>query len=80
MPSGGVHPGLIPDLIRIFGIDCCMLVSGGIHGHPEGTRAGAKAAVQAIQASKEGISLEEYSKNNKELRLALEKWSHMRPV
>ena len=78
--SGGLHPGLVPEVIKIFGNDCCLLVSGGIHGHPSGTRAGAKAACQAIEAVKKGISLEEHSKNNRELRQALEKWSHMRPV
>lgn len=78
--SGGLHPGLVPDILKIFGKECCLLVSGGIHGHPRGTRAGAKATRQAIEACQKGLSLEEYSKNNLELKEALQKWSHMRPV
>src|SRR3989338_7150056 len=75
--SGGLHPGLVPDVMNIFGNDCVILVSGGIHGHPRGTRAGAKAAMQAIEATQEKISLEDYAKNHKELREALDKWGHL---
>lgn len=78
--SGGVHPGLIPDLMKLFGNDCVMLVSGGIHGHPRGTRAGAMAARQAVDAVHEGETLEKHSRYNPELRQALDKWGGMRPV
>lgn len=77
--SGGVHPGLIPDILKILGTDICLLVSGGIHGHPNGTRAGAKAAMQAIEAHMSGISLEEQAKRHKELAAALQKWGHSKP-
>nr|VDD89001.1 RuBisCO long chain, Form III-b [uncultured archaeon] len=77
--SGGVHPGLIPDEIDIYGKDFVLLVSGGIHGHPRGTRAGAMATMQAIEATNRGVSLEEFSKKNKELREALEKWGRLKP-
>ncbi|MEK6883609.1 MAG: type III ribulose-bisphosphate carboxylase, partial [Nanoarchaeota archaeon] len=43
--SGGIHPGIIPDILNIYGKDLVLLVSGGIHVHPGGTRAGAKAAL-----------------------------------
>ncbi len=78
--SGGAHPGIVPDILDIYGEECVLLVSGGIHGHPKGTRAGAKATVQAIEAWKEGVSLEEKAKKHKELREALKKWGHLRPV
>jgi len=77
--SGGLHPGLIPSVMKILGNDCTLLVSGGIHGHPEGTRAGAKAVMQAIEATIEGIDLDEYAKQNKELKQALGKWEYHRP-
>ncbi len=77
--SGGLHPGLVPDVMRIFGNDCAILVSGGIHGHPKGTRAGAKATMQAIEATLDGITLEEKAKKNVELAQALEKWGHYKP-
>ena len=79
--SGGLHPGLVPDIMDIYGKEIVMLVSGGIHGHPRGTRAGAKATMQAIDAVNKKISLEQYAKlpNNVELKQALEKWGRMKP-
>ncbi len=77
--SGGLHPGLVPDEMKIYGKDFMLLVSGGIHGHPNGTRSGAKATMQALEAVKKGISLEEHAKFNKDLRWALEKWGRLNP-
>ncbi|MEM5814806.1 MAG: type III ribulose-bisphosphate carboxylase [Candidatus Aenigmatarchaeota archaeon] len=77
--SGGLHPGLVPDVIDIYGTDLVLLVSGGIHGHPKGTRAGAKAAMQALEASMEGETLADKAKRHAELREALEKWGYMKP-
>jgi len=77
--SGGLHPGLIPSVMSILGNDCTLLVSGGIHGHPKGTRAGAKAVMQAIKASMDGIDLNEFAIKNKELKQALGKWEYYRP-
>jgi len=77
--SGGLHPGLVPEVMGIFGNECTILVSGGIHGHPKGTRAGAKAAMQACEATMDGVSLQEAEKKHVELRQALEKWGTMRP-
>jgi len=77
--SGGIHPGLIPDEMSIYGKDFVLLVSGGIHGHPRGTRAGAKATMQAIEATNKKISLEEFAKKNKELKEALGKWGRLKP-
>jgi ribulose-bisphosphate carboxylase large chain len=77
--SGGLHPGLVPDVLDIYGTDLVLLVSGGIHGHPKGTRAGAAATMQAIEAWQEGITLEEKAKTARELKEALKKWGHYRP-
>lgn len=77
--SGGLHPGLVPDVMKALGSDIALLVSGGIHGHPKGTRAGAKAAMQAIEATMNGIKLEDHAKKNKELAEALGKWGRYRP-
>ncbi len=76
--SGGLHPGLIPTVMSILGNDCTLLISGGIHGHPGGTRAGASAAMAAIEAAIEGIDLAEHAKKHKELQLALDKWGQLR--
>ena len=46
--SCGMHPGLISAINDKFGIDYMANVGGAIHGHPQGSRAGAKAMRQAI--------------------------------
>jgi len=73
--SGGLHPALIPQLVKIFGNDFVIQMGGGIHGHPLGTKAGAKAARQAIDATLRKINLDGYAKTHKELKFALEKWA-----
>lgn len=77
--SGGLHPGLVPDVLDIYGNELVLLVSGGIHGHPKGTRAGAEATMQAIEAWEEGETLDEKAKRAPELREALEKWGYYKP-
>ncbi len=78
--SGGLHPGLLPELFDIYGtMDIVLQLGGGTQGHPMGIEAGARAVMQAIQAYKEGISLDEYAKTRKELRAALEKWGYTKP-
>ncbi|KLK87476.1 ribulose 1,5-bisphosphate carboxylase [Methanoculleus sediminis] len=77
--SGGLHPGLVPDVLDIYGTELVLLVSGGIHGHPKGTRAGAEATMQAIEAWKDGETLEEKAKKATALSEALEKWGRYKP-
>ncbi len=69
--SGGLDPLHVPALHRIFGNDVIIQMGGGIHGHPWGTKAGAKAARDAIDAVMEGRHLRGYSK---ELDEAIRKW------
>ena len=73
--SGGIHPALVPRNVRVLGRDIVIQAGGGIHGHPMGTRAGAKAMRQAVEAVMAGVPLEEYAKTHPELRAALEKWA-----
>ncbi len=77
--SGGLHPGIVPQVMHILGNDCTLLVSGGIHGHPEGTRAGAMAVMQAIEATLEETDLQEHAKTHRELGQALDKWGYLKP-
>jgi ribulose-bisphosphate carboxylase large chain len=72
--SGGLHPRLVPALLETFGNDVVIQAGGGIHGHPDGTVAGAKAMRQAVDATLNGQSLEEYAKTHRELKTALELW------
>ncbi|MDD1779017.1 MAG: RuBisCO large subunit C-terminal-like domain-containing protein [Candidatus Helarchaeota archaeon] len=72
--SGGVHPALVPINVNKLGTDLVIQAGGGVHGHPQGTRAGARAMVQAAEASFQKITLEIYAKTHPELASALTKW------
>ncbi len=72
--SGGLHPGSIPKLIEKMGTNIIIQAGGGVHGHPGGTRAGAKAMRQALESVMKGVPLEEYAKERKELAQAIKKW------
>jgi ribulose-bisphosphate carboxylase large chain len=72
--SGGLNPVHVPYLIHHLGRNIIMQFGGGIHGHAQGTVAGAKAARQAVNATLNGVSLKDYSLNHKELAQALEQW------
>nr|VDD88727.1 RuBisCO long chain, Form III-b [uncultured archaeon] len=72
--SGGLHPRLVPALVETFGNDFVIQAGGGIHGHSEGTVAGAKAMRQAVDATLECKTIDEYAKTHRELALALKQW------
>ncbi len=72
--SGGLYPGLVPKLIKIMGTNIIIQAGGGIHGHPDGTEAGAVAMRQAVDASLKNIPLKKYSQTHIELKKALTKW------
>jgi ribulose-bisphosphate carboxylase large chain len=72
--SGGLHPGLVPSLMALFGKDFVIQAGGGIHGHSGGTVAGAKAMRQAVEATLERVPLEEYARSHVELKTALRIW------
>ena len=72
--SGGLHPGKIPALVNAMGNDIVIQMGGGIHGHPLGTRHGAMAARQALEATMKGIPLNYAAMKHFELAIALRKW------
>lgn len=72
--SGGVYPGIVPKMLEAMGNNIVIQAGGGVHGHPDGTIAGAKAMRQAIDAFMKGKSLKEYSNKHEELKKALEHW------
>ena len=43
------------------------LAGGAVHGHPDGSRAGARSMRQAMDAAVKGIDLTEYAKTAPEL-------------
>ncbi|MHA2272510.1 MAG: ribulose-bisphosphate carboxylase large subunit [Candidatus Hodarchaeales archaeon] len=72
--SGGLHPGFTPRLYDYLGANMLFNYGGGCHGHPDGTRAGAIALTQSLEASLQGTDLLEYAKDHSELAKALDKW------
>jgi len=72
--GGGTHPGLVPLLLDAFGPDTIIGAGGAVHGHPDGSRAGAMAMRQAIDAAMSGTPIELYAEKHTELKAALEKW------
>nr|VDD88869.1 RuBisCO long chain, Form III-b [uncultured archaeon] len=72
--SGGLHPGHVPFLMKHLGNDLVIQAGGGIHGHPKGTSAGAKAMRQAVEAVMKHKTLKEYAKTHEELKTALKRW------
>mgnify|MGYP002516074500 CR=1 FL=1 len=72
--SGGVHPGLVADIIARSGMDVQIQAGGGVAGHPGGVRAGAMAMSQAVDAAYEGVDARAYAEDHPELKAALERW------
>jgi ribulose-bisphosphate carboxylase large chain len=77
--SGGLHPGLVPELLDRLGTNLCVQAGGGVHGHPDGTAAGARAFRQAVDATLAGVSLDEYAADHDELRTAIDQWGTETP-
>jgi len=77
--SGGLSPLSIPKVVRLMGTEIVMQFGGGCHGHPDGTKAGARAIRQAWEAVSQGISLSEYATKHEELARAIEKWGVAKP-
>ncbi len=76
--SGGLHPGLVPDVVDILGSDTVVQAGGGVHGHPDGTQAGARAFREAAEAAAVEQTLEERAEDSPELAAALKKWGRNR--
>jgi ribulose-bisphosphate carboxylase large chain len=71
--SGGLNPTLLKSFIDIMGgVDFITTMGAGIHAHPEGTKAGAKALIQACEAYQKKIDIHKYAKTHKELAIAIE--------
>ncbi len=76
--SGGIYPGHVPYLIRHFDNDIIIQAGGGIHGHPDGTRAGATAMRQAVDSVMKGIPLPVQCTKCDELGKAMDFWGRVR--
>jgi 2,3-diketo-5-methylthiopentyl-1-phosphate enolase len=75
MASGGITPKVVPAVMKDLGTDIIIGSGGGIHAHPQGPVAGARAFRQAIDATMQGLPLEQAALECPELKVALETWS-----
>jgi len=78
--SGGLHPGILPEIMDMMGKNIMVQLGGGIHGHPDGTKSGAMATRQAIDAYIRKVKIKEATLIYPELTRALNKWGHEKPV
>jgi len=88
--SGGIHVWHMPALVDIFGDDAVFQFGGGSAGHPQGSRAGARAnrvALEAcVRARNEGRDLaaegprilKQAAAHSPELAAALDTWREIR--
>lgn len=72
--SGGLHPGVLPALVEAAGPDFAAMAGGGVHGHPDGSHAGAQAMRRAMEAAASGEDIEAAAADHEALERALEKW------
>lgn len=80
--SGGLNPTLLKDFIDLAKTtDFITTMGAGVHAHPDGTRAGSAALIQAMEAYNKKISIGQYSKKKgkKELARAIEFYSKKKP-
>lgn len=77
--SGGLNAGLVDALLEIYGHDVVVQFGGGIHGHPGGTRAGAKSVKDAVDGAMKNKPAPKAAKTSKELKGALDTWGYAKP-
>ena len=65
--SGGTTQLTVGTIIDKMGTDIIVAAGGGVHGHPDGSEAGAKSMRQAIDAACQDIPVIEYAKDHHEL-------------
>ena len=83
IPSGGITPGMVLRVMQDLGNDMMIGSGGGIHAHPDGPIAGARAFRQAIdigmndmKAASEDFEdyVEDHEEEYPELAKAMETW------
>jgi len=74
MPSGGITPINVQDIVNTLGQEVIIGSGGGVHAHPDGPIAGGRAFRQAIEATRLGIPAMEYGKDHEALGKALGIW------
>lgn len=73
-PCAGIHPGMIPTMMKDLGNEMVIGAGAGMHAHPMGLAAGVKALQQAAEAAIAEIPLTEYAETHEELKAAINLW------
>lgn len=77
--SSGQWGGQAPETLRLTETqDVLYVAGGGIMAHPLGPAAGLKGIKQAWEAAAQGVSLEQFASEHKELQMAIEKFGGRR--
>ncbi len=83
MPSGGITPGMVLRVMQDLGNDMMIGSGGGIHAHPDGPVAGARAFRQAISIGMKDMKeasedfedyVEDHEEEYPELAKAMDTW------
>lgn len=71
--SGGLNPVLLRPFIEAMqGVDFIITMGAGVHAHPDGSKEGARAVVEACEAWQKDIPIEEYAKTHPALLKAID--------
>ncbi len=74
VPSAGIHPGIVPQVLAHYGQDVILNAGTGIMDHPDSPGAGVKAFFEAMERVQEGKSFALDTLPDGALRRAVEKW------
>jgi len=69
--AGGLDARNLVENLKAYGCDFMGLAGSSILKHPMGIRAGVDAMLQAVEAWRAGVTVDEYAKDHPELRAAL---------
>lgn len=79
-PGLAIHAdGSMLELLEALGSEIVVQVGGGVHGHPDGSKAGAKALRDVIAGWMADRSLDAVAEGSKEVRAALDTWGREHP-
>lgn len=68
--SGGLHPGVMDDVIGKMTPDSYVQLGGGVLGHPDGAEAGVQSTLEARNAVREGLTIKQFVEKNPTSALA----------
>ncbi|MGL5080296.1 MAG: RuBisCO large subunit C-terminal-like domain-containing protein [Microcoleaceae cyanobacterium] len=74
VPSAGIHPGIVPQVLADYGQDVILNAGTGIMDHPEGPAAGVSAFFEALDCIDQGTVFEVENLPEGALKTALITW------